>query len=139
MINQKALDFTEANEGYRQFIYQCTADKNTIGIGFNIDDVGLSLEESRVILGMRMEKLRNQLSDSFEWFDGLNDCRQSALCDMGYQLGIHGLKKFKKSLALMASGDYKAAGDEFLDSRWARQTPKRAKKVTAMIASGDWS
>ncbi len=48
-------------------------------------------------------------------------------------------KNFKKSLARMASGDYKAAGDEFMDSRWKRQTPNRAKKVTAMIASGDWS
>ena len=138
MIDYRALQFTEENEGYRQFIYQCTADKNTIGIGFNVDDVGLSLEESRVILRMRMTKIKEQLMDSYDWFYDIGECRQSALCDMAYQMGINGLKGFKKSLAYMTEHDYNAAASEFMNSRWARQTPQRAAKVTAMISTGEW-
>ena len=56
-----------------------------------------------------------------------------AIADMCYQLGFNGLSKFKNSMAFMATGDYNSAADEFLCSRWAVQTPKRAKRVTDMI------
>lgn len=130
--------FTEDNEGYRQFAYECTAGKTTIGIGFNLDDVGLSLEESRVILDMRLCKIERKLLEDFPWFVGLNDARQAALNDMAYQLGISGLHKFKKSLALMKFMDYQGAGIEFADSKWARQTPRRAAKVCSMIQTGEF-
>lgn len=38
----------------------------------------------------------------------------------------------------MAVGDYQNAADEALDSRWARQTPNRAKRVTDVIRYGDF-
>ena len=57
---------------------------------------------------------------------------------MAYQMGINGLKGFKKSLAYMSEHDYNAAASEFMNSRWARQTPQRAAKVTAMISTGEW-
>lgn len=134
----KSSEFTAANEGYRQFAYQCTAGKTTIGIGFNLDDVGLSEEESRVILNMRLRKIQMKLLEDFPWFIGLNDARQAALNDMAYQLGINGLYKFKKSLALLKFMDYQAAGIEFADSRWAKQTPRRAVKVCSMIQTGEF-
>ena len=41
----KSLQFTKDNEGYRQFAYDCTAGKQTIGIGFNLTDVGISEDD----------------------------------------------------------------------------------------------
>lgn len=134
----KLLNFTSANEGYRQFAYSCSAGKQTIGIGFNLDDVGLSAEESRVILSMRMTKVDSQLNQLIDGYEILGDVRKIALCDLAYQIGVNGLMKFKKSLALLESHEYEKAADEFLDSRWAKQTPVRAKKVTDMIRTGEW-
>lgn len=134
----KSTAFTKDNEGYRQYAYQCTAGKNTIGIGFNLDDVGLSEAESMVILDMRLTKAERDLAAALPWFNDLNDARKGALKDMAYQMGVVGLFKFRKSLALMRDEEYELASREFLDSKWAKQTPKRAKKVSYMIATGCW-
>lgn len=132
------IEFTEKNEGYRQFCYSCSAGKNTIGIGFNLDDVGLSHEESIVILSMRLSKIDNSLHSKFDWYRLLSPVRKAALCDMAYQMGINGLLGFKKSLALMAHGQYQNAAREFCNSRWYDQTPIRADKVCGMIESGEF-
>jgi len=138
MIDYRLLKIVEENECYRQCVYQCSADKNTIGIGFNLDDVGLSLDESRVILKMRLEHISESLHNELPWLYEVGKTRISALCDMAYQMGITGLLGFKKSLALMESGDYYAASVEFLNSNWARQTPARAHKITGIISSGEY-
>ena len=39
----------------------------------------------------------------------------------------------------MESGDYEKAAAEFLDSKWATQTGKRASELAGMISSGDYS
>ena len=137
-MQSKSEQFTESNEGYRQFTYLCPAQKWTVGIGFNLDDVGLSHEESRVILKMRLRAIESQLSQLLHGYDAHNDARQAALADMAYQMGVNGLLKFKRSLAYMAAIDYDSAADEFLNSNWAKQTPIRAKKVTEMIRTGEW-
>jgi len=139
MITEKTLQLLQDNEGYRQFLYECTAGKKTIGIGFNLDDVGLSLDESQVILNMRLQKISDQLTDKISCYANLNDARKSALCDMAYQLGVSGLMSFKKSIAKLEAGEYQAAANEFLDSKWAiKDTPVRAAKITNMIYSGEW-
>ena len=87
---------------------------------------------------MRLDHINESLMNEFSWFYGVGLARQAALCDMAYQLGIDGLLKFKKSLKHMESGDYKAAASECLNSRWASQTPKRAAKISIMIANGEF-
>lgn len=132
------IEFTEKNEGYRQFCYSCSAGKNTIGIGFNLDDVGLSLEESRVILSMRLSKIDDSLRSNLDWYKLLTPVRKEALRDMAYQMGVNGLLGFKKSLSLMAKGEYQNAAREFCNSRWYEQTPHRADIVCGMIESGEF-
>jgi lysozyme len=43
---------------------------------------------------------------------------------------------FKNAMAAMATGDYAKAGDEFYDSRWAKQVGPRADEVCEMIRTG---
>jgi len=138
MISVKALDLIEKNEGYRQFTYDCSAGKKTIGIGFNLDDVGLSLEESQVILGMRLNKIDSILDSSINIYHALNDERQAALCDMAYQMGVKGLLSFKRSIELLEKEEWNAAANEMLNSRWAKQTPNRAIRITNIIRTGEW-
>lgn len=138
MITQATLELVQDNEGYRQFCYECTAGKKTIGIGFNLDDVGLSLEESQVILSMRLQKISDSLHYEIDCFEGLSNARQSALCDMAYQMGVTGLLKFKKSIAMLERGLFHGASKEFLDSNWARQTPNRALNITRLIELGEF-
>ena len=50
-----------------------------------------------------------------------------------YQLGVSGFSKFKKTLAYLEAHEFKKAGVEMLDSKWAKQTPNRAKKLSDIV------
>lgn len=67
---------------------------------------------------------------------GDNVARKVALTSMAFQLGIEGLADFKNSLAMVEQRRFSDAADNFLLSKWAKQTPARAKRVTDMIRTG---
>jgi lysozyme len=52
---------------------------------------------------------------------------------MTFQLGVGGVSKFKKFLGHLSTSTYHLASDEMLDSRWAKQTPHRAEKLSYAI------
>ena len=54
----------------------------------------------------------------------------SILCNMCFQLGKAGVGKFKKMFENIAKLNFKEASLEMLDSRWAKQTPNRAKYLS---------
>ena len=54
----------------------------------------------------------------------------SAMC---FQLGRNGTMEFKRMLAAIKDHNYDKAAQEMLDSRWAKQTPRRAKKMASLM------
>ena len=133
VISQQQLDWTESEESYREFIYKCSNDKDTIGIGYNLD-AGMPHDLALIVLKYFMEANYKLLADNYPWFVNLQEGRKIAIADLCYQVGFTGFAKFKKSNAFMAIGDYDNAAHEFLDSKWARHdSPERAKRVTDMI------
>ena len=58
---------------------------------------------------------------------------KEVLIEMVFQLGVGGVSKFKKFLANLSTKTYHLAADEMLDSRWAKQTPMRAEKLSYII------
>ncbi len=69
----------------------------------------------------------------------MNGPRRAALVNMVFQLGLTGVLKFRKMIQYLKVGNYEAAADEGLDSKWARQTPNRARRVTEVIRTGTFS
>ncbi len=55
------------------------------------------------------------------------------LTAIAYQIGVAGLLKFKKALSLLSAGQITGAKLEFLNSNWARQTPRRANELVNYI------
>ena len=45
-------------------------------------------------------------------------------------------KKFKKALGAVHAQDYELASREFLNSKWAKQSPARAKRMAELIKEG---
>lgn len=134
-INQLA-DQLAIDEGLRLKPYQCTAGKLTIGIGRNIEDIGISKDEALYLLKNDIDRVCDQLDNALPWWKMLSDRRQQALANLAFNLGITTLLTFKNSLALLRDGKYAQAADAFLDSKWARQTGQRAVRVTTMIREG---
>ena len=123
-------------EGFRALAYECPAGKLTVGYGKNIEDLpGLSEEQASVILQMDLINAAKEV-DTFAPKD-IGPNRRAALVAMVFQLGMPTVLKFKKMLAALEQGNWLEAADQALDSRWARQTPSRAKWVAEILKTGE--
>ena len=125
------------HEGLRLKPYRCTAGKLTIGIGRNLDDIGISEAEARLMLRNDIISAELQLQSSFPWFRRLDPLRQQILTNMAFNLGIPRLRRFRRMLANIERGDYERAADEMLDSRWAQQVKGRATELARWMRSGE--
>jgi lysozyme len=123
------------DEGRRNKPYRCTAGKLTLGVGRNIEDVGLSEDEIDYLLSNDIERVEKDLQ-TFAWWPKLDPVRQVALANMRFQLGPNRFREFKKMILAVAKGDFERAAKEALDSKWAKQTPKRAARVAYQIRTG---
>jgi lysozyme len=125
------------DEGISLKPYMCPAGKLTIGIGRNLDDVGISEEEAYTLLENDLEWVFAGLDRSFPWWRALDDARQEVLANMAFNMGITRLSGFKKFLAALQAGNFYTASLEMLDSRWAFQVGKRAKRLAEIMRNGE--
>lgn len=127
------------HEGVKNKPYKCTAGKITIGVGRNIEDLGISDDEIDYLLRNDINRVVKELGAAFPWFSGLNEARRDAMIDICFNIGLPRLKGFKNALALMAEEKYSEASKEFLNSNWATQVGKRAMTVATMIETGRYT
>lgn len=57
---------------------------------------------------------------------------------MAYQMGVAGLAGFKNTLAMIADGDFGGAASGMLNSKWAKQTPNRARRHADVMRTGTY-
>jgi lysozyme len=131
------MDMLKRHEGVRLHPYIDTVGKTTIGVGRNLDDLGLSLEEVDFLLINDIERCRESLAKS-SWFYRLNYARQDAILDMCFNLGITRFLEFQKMLKALEVGDWPTAAREMLESKWAKQVGDRAVELSEMIRTGDY-
>ena len=130
------VDALLRHEGYRRFPYRCPAGKLTVGVGRNLEDRGLTLKESLVLLNNDIDDFEAQLNKSLPWVGTLSPTRQAVLVNMAFNLGIQGLLKFARMLAAVKSGQYAEAADEMLASKWAQQVGQRAVELARQMEIG---
>ena len=110
-----------------------------IGVGRNLDDMGLSDDEVLYLLENDISRCDKELLHNFKWYAELNRSRQDAMINLCFNLGMPRLMTFKKALAAMEDKDYSKAAIEFLDSLWARQVgPNRSNEIALMIRTGKY-
>jgi lysozyme len=122
------------HEGLKLEPYECTAGKLTIGVGRNIEDIGITEDEARYLLDNDILRVCDELDRNLSWWRDLSDVRQRILVDMVFNLGISRFMQFQDTISAIESGDYDKAAEEMLDSRWAKQVGQRAHRLAnAMI------
>ena len=124
------------DEGLRLKPYRCTAGKLTIGVGRNLDDVGLADEEAKYLLKTDIDRAMDGLDRNVPWWRSMTDARRRALVNMCFNLGWPRLSQFKNMLAHLQAGDFERAAAEALDSRWAQQVGERSERIAALIREG---
>jgi lysozyme len=124
-----------AHEGYQGKSYKCTAGVETIGYGFAIKDLALDTDICNIILDRKINDLMMNMYSKYPWMVKHPAKVQEVMMDCAYQMGITGFGKFKKTLSYIKEGEYILAGEELLDSRYAKQTPNRAKENSEILKS----
>lgn len=128
----------ERDEGYRQFAYKDSVGVLTVGIGRNLEHVGISKEEAIALLRNDVARAIVSLRRAFPWFDSLSQPHQGALVNMTFNMGIDGLSAFRLMLQAIERGDYDSAAKEMLDSKWAKQVGLRAERLAQQMRLNQW-
>lgn len=153
------LDKLIEHEGMVLTVYQDTLGIDTIGIGRNLKDRGISKEEldymdipnmdvvyehgiseadARYLAMNDIAIVENELCRVHPCVEELDGVRQLVLMDMAFNMGVPRLCKFKKMWNAVHEENFEAAGLEMMDSRWARQVGGRAKKLSDAMKTGEF-
>ena len=124
------------HEGVRNKVYKDHLGIETVGVGRNLVDRGLSDEEVDYLLGNDITIVENELDNGLSWWRDLDEVRQRALADLAFNMGLPRLHGFVKMLDALQRRDYHAAADELLDSKYAKQVGERSNRVAEMIRTG---
>ena len=134
-------------------VYQDHLGIDTIGVGRNLEDRGITDGElafmnmlkaeiyeqgitethARFLLANDIDIVEKQLSNAHPCISGIGVVRIRVLLDMGFNLGVPRLNKFKNMWKALSELNYIGASFEMLDSRWAKQTPNRAKDMAQIM------
>ena len=137
MMDVNALcDELTRDEGFKLKPYRDTVGKLSIGVGRNLDDVGISSEEAGILLSHDIDRTVDALDAAIPWWRSLDDVRQRVLANMAFNMGVAGLLGFKNTLAAVRDGRYADASAGMLASKWAGQVGARAARLASMMQKG---
>jgi lysozyme len=118
--------------------YTDSVGKLTIGVGRNLTDKGISVQEAQLLLANDISAATAELQTALPWTATLDDVRKGALLNMAFNMGIGGLLEFHDFLSKMQAGNFSGAAGAMLDSLWARQVGARATRLSMQIQTGVW-
>jgi lysozyme len=124
------------DEGVKSKPYRCTAGKLSIGVGRNLEDVGLSTYEINVLLENDLVRSETDAKILFPSFDKLSDERKAVLLNMSFNLGRDRLAGFKNFRAAVEAGAWAQAAAEMENSKWAVQVKDRAQRLASKMRQG---
>lgn len=125
-------------EGFREKAYW---DRSRYSIGYGTyaeKGQTITKPEAEIKMSKKAEHIYNVLFIRLfpSWYGRINTARRIALCLMIYQMGYRGVLNFKNMVKSIREEDWHGAAFHALDSNWAEQTPKRAKKTARIIYYG---
>ena len=154
----KLIEKLIVHEGLRLQVYKDTLGIDTIGIGRNLEDRGISKEEldeldiptidhiyeygiteadAMALAENDVQIVEEELLRAHPCVDRLDSVRQLILVDMAFNMGVPRLCKFKKMWCAIHENKFDVAAKEMLDSRWANQVKSRATKLAHAMHTGE--
>lgn len=133
--NELASELVD-DEGVKLRPYRDSVGKLTIGVGRNLEDVGISRQEAMGLLQNDIARAEADLDRNLPWWSEMSDARQRVLCNMCFNMGITRLLGFRNMLAAMQVGHFDEAAHEMINSKWAKQVGMRATRLATMMRKG---
>ena len=135
-MNEELLTLIRKHEGFRASAYRDTRGFLTIGYGRLIDarrGGGITREEAEFLLATDIKRAEATVRALVHGADSFTAPRYNALVSMAFNLGRGGLQRFTNMSAAIACNDWEMAGEEALNSIWARQVPARAHEIAQAL------
>jgi len=148
-----------AHEGLRLQVYKDTLGIDTIGIGRNLEDRGITKKEldwmdipsmdavyeygiteadAMYLAQNDVQIVEEELVRAHPCVEELDSVRQLVLMDMAFNMGVPRLRKFKKMWNAVHEKKFDIAAKEMLDSRWAVQVKSRSTKLAHAMHHGEF-
>lgn len=145
------------HEGFREHPYLDSKKLWTFGVGRCLETNPLKKEEWKHLLEngdlavsitlrgatwlMRRElaMCEEECKRLFSFWPRLNDARRNVLVEMVYQMGAGSVVGFDDMITAIHAGDFDAAAEHGMDSKWARiDTPRRAQQLMKQLRLGEF-
>ena len=123
------------HEGFRLEPYEDSEGILTVGYGRNLRDVPFSKAEVELMFDTDFRRAVHG-AENFTFYDHLSPTRQGVVVEMIFQMGVGGVSKFLKFRSACMRHNWIEAAREMLDSKWAKQTPSRAKELSEIFERG---
>lgn len=146
------------HEGLKLTEYRCTANKRTIGIGYNVEDRGpgeferitgraydgtCTRDEAFAVLDHDIDAFETAVLRAFPHYARLDQIRKRVVLDMAFNMGFKALK-FRGTIAAVIAGNWPKAKAHMLNSLWAEQVGDgeggrfdRAERLSQMMLTGE--
>ena len=135
--NDKLLESVKRHEGYKNKVYLDTRGFRTIGVGhLCVEDHWEDDKEypESILMELLERDLQSAIDQAGDMCKdiALHEDAKNTIIEMIFQLGGSGVKKFRNMWAALRETppNYLTASIEMLDSKWAKQTPGRAKEMS---------
>tara|TARA_R110000803_G_scaffold70556_1_gene133514 strand:+ start:540 stop:1028 length:489 start_codon:yes stop_codon:yes gene_type:complete len=146
-----------AHEGMELDVYQDSLGIDTIGVGRNLrdrgitddelmsmgfDDIdhvyesGITYRDAELMLHNDIIIVEMELTNRYPILHDLGEVRQRVLVDMAFNMGVPRLGMFRKMWSAIYDRDYYRASEEMLDSKWASQVGARATELAEAMKTG---
>jgi len=142
---KKLQEELKQDEGCKYEIYLDHIGYKTFGIGHlckatdleNNQDVGTKVSVDRVneCFEEDIEKVLDDCTILYDDFYTLPDDAQLIIANMMFNLGRPRLTNFVRMRQAVNDGNYTEAKIQMLDSKWAKQVPNRAKRLSERMGN----
>jgi lysozyme len=125
------------HEGYSETVYEDTLGFKTGGYGHKIipgEDVPTTREGWETLFEQDFQRAVDGCNNILNNYD-VDQTARDVVTEMCFQMGEAGVSKFKRALSHLYKKEYKLCSQEMMNSRWAIQTPNRAKALSDIMGS----
>ena len=142
MSKSSMRDMIIRHEGFRNEVYLCPTGHPTIGVGHKLTEKDTFKKGVKYPKETLMKILDTDIANA-EFYSrllvgsyDLPEVAKEVITMMIFQIGNHGITKFKKFIKALQEKDYATAKLEMLDSKWARSdSPHRAQELADIIGN----
>jgi lysozyme len=146
----KIIELLHEDEGLRLHVYDDATGKPieagytcvgnpTIGYGRLLTKGrGITTGEADMLFGRDLQETVEELERNYPWFIKLDSVRADVVISMAFNMGVPTFNEFQNTIHAINRKDWETAAEEIMDSKAARDLPRRYGRLAKMMKTGEY-